>query len=237
MSAYVNHILMSLDTLKRNNLKVDENYMSTFSLGGDLTKGSKIRYATHHERQDEFINNMANYIKTNNLYNDKKYIGCLYAHICHYVMDNNIHPLIRKVNKESINIGRNNHTLTEVYYDIILINKKFNLKYSKFKTRKYLMGDTNKVKDMIDYAYKETYGYDKISVYYKLNLFLYRFIRIIFFIPGVYLMTKFSKYDKFIKVNKEKMRDNEYFKLYDKSIMDANEYIERINLEYFKIER
>ena len=100
MPAYISHTIMAREVYKRiNNKYVNEEYMITFSLGGDLTKYSKCRRDSHNKLLDEFIYNMCMYMRRKNLTYDGECLGVLYGHICHYIMDTRVHPLVRKIDK------------------------------------------------------------------------------------------------------------------------------------------
>jgi len=100
MPGFVSHMVMAKDIYNKLNRKhVNLDYMLTYSLGGDLSKYAKCRYDSHHKDMDKFIYTMVEYIKNNNLINDEKVMGVLYGHICHYVMDDTIHPLVRKIDR------------------------------------------------------------------------------------------------------------------------------------------
>ena len=132
MPGFVSHTVMARDVYHRlKNKCANLDYMVTYSLGGDLSKYAKCRYETHHKDMDKFIYNMADYIKENNLINNKDIMGVLYGHICHYVMDSIIHPLVRKVDKSCIS-NRHNHTLIEVYYDNYLVNYRYQIDKSEY---------------------------------------------------------------------------------------------------------
>ena len=77
MPAYVSHTIMARDVYDRiDNKNVNLDYMLTFSLGGDLARFSKCRRISHKIKTEEFIDNMWEYIKNNNLLDDSRYIGC-----------------------------------------------------------------------------------------------------------------------------------------------------------------
>ena len=127
MPGFVSHTVMAHDVYRKiDSSKVDINYMVTYSLGGDLCKYAKCRYDSHHTDMDKFIYTMADYIKDNKLENNKKVMGVLYGHICHYVMDSVIHPLVRKVDKSCVK-NKNNHTLIEEYYDSYLVKERYKI--------------------------------------------------------------------------------------------------------------
>jgi len=128
MPTYVSHAIMASDVYDRiDNKNISLNYMLTYSLGGDLARFSKCQRTCHNVKMEEFIDNMWLYMKENNLDKDKNYLGVLYGHICHYYMDRICHPLIRKVDKISINVGIKSHTLIEGYIDSYLVKDKYYL--------------------------------------------------------------------------------------------------------------
>lgn len=220
---------------KLSNKNVDLNYMLTFSLGGDLCKYSKCRKDSHRIKQDEFIYTMADYLKENNLIDDKECLGVLYGHICHYIMDNEIHPLVRKIDKSCVK-NKKNHTLIEGYYDSYFVSNKYKLRVDKYDNNLLFRGKMNKkVSNMVDYAYKETYGVNNVSNYYKLNIWLYKKIKYLYKIVGIKLLKKYSGFNNFIKDNKNiDLFDNKNIDvLYEKSVKKAVNYINSIN-KYLK---
>lgn len=182
--------------------KVDLDYMLTFSLGGDLARFSKARRTSHKIKTEEFIDNMWQYIKDNNLINDKKYIGCLYGHICHYYMDLVCHPLIRKIDKLSINVGFKNHTLIEAYLDSYLVSNKLNNRIEKYNTKNLFKGKINKVRKMINNVYYKTYNNKHLSLSYSITKFMYSKIRYLFIIFGKNILINLSNYNKYKDTNK-----------------------------------
>ena len=244
MPGFVSHTVMARDVFERiNNNNVSLKYMITFSLGGDLCKYAKCRYKTHHKDRDKFIYYMADYIKKNNLINDKEIMGVLYGHICHYIMDDIIHPLVRKIDKECIKDKRN-HTIIEQYYDTYLVKLKYDKKKRDYLIYNKLSGRVNKkIKKMLNCVYIDVYDTKYISRYYIFNLLLYRILRLLYIIIDV---DKISGIKRFINNNKNvslcndnnlinyidytgyKCNDN-LDELYIDSITIACEYIEKIN--------
>ncbi len=229
MSKYISHIVMAnevYNSLKDNDINLD--YMLTFSLGGDLSNFSKCRHICHNKKKEEFFDNMKSYLKKNNLENDKELIGVLYGHICHYALDDCIHPLVRKMCKKCKN-NKKNHSFIEEYYDEYLINKKYKIDLFKYKKETKLKGRmTKKISKMINYAYKKTYNEKHISIYYKFNLFLYKSIR--YLISFNKLIKKLSKYNKFLITNKDidllnKKEKANFDNLYKESIKKATNTI------------
>lgn len=227
MPAYISHLKMAQDVSKKFN-NIDNEYMITFSLGGDLAKYSKCRVLSHKEKQDEFIINMCNYIKNNNLLDDKYLLGALYGHICHYVMDKIVHPLIREIDKKSIKVNIKSHTLIEAYFDNYLL-EKYNL-----KEQKLLTGKVKKIEKMIDYAYLKTYGINYVSRSYKITKFLYSKIYLIRIFKINKILSKIFNYRKFIKLNKENFDIKEFNNLYKNSINESINYIKKIGLYLYE---
>lgn len=203
MPGYVSHTIMANDVYKRINKDINKDYILTFSLGGDLSKYAKCRYETHHKYLNEFIYNMADYIKDNNLVKDRDCLGVLYAHVCHYIMDDTIHPLIRKIDKTCIK-DKHNHTMIELYYDYYLVKKYYNIRLDKYNNKKVLNAKlSQKIKKMIDYTYYKTYNTKHVSRYYAINLWLYRKIKYLYYLFNFNFLKKISGFDKFKNVNKD----------------------------------
>lgn len=203
MPAYVSHAVMARDVYDMiDNTNVSLDYMLTYSLGGDLARFSSCRRTCHKERTEEFIDNMWKYIKDNNLIKDEDYIGVLYGHICHYYMDIVCHPLIRKIDKISINVGIRSHTLIEGYLDSYLVKYKYNVDIGKFNTKYIFRGRIRKIYKMIDYVYIETYGVKYVSFSYFLTKLMYSKIRWLFLIFGKKILKKISGFNKYMNVNK-----------------------------------
>ena len=244
MPAYVSHTIMARDVYGRiDNKNVNLDYMLTFSLGGDLARFSKCRRTSHKIKTEEFIDNMWEYIKNNNLLDDGRYMGCLYGHICHYYMDLVCHPLIRKIDKISINVGRKSHTLIEGYIDSYLVNDRYNRDIGGYNTKDIFKGEVSGVNRMIDHVYNNTYGVKYVSFSYFITKIMYSKVRWLFMIFGKNFLIKISCFNKYMSVNKgldvvnseNKIYYKDYLgcecndsfmELYDKSIKLA---IDRIN--------
>lgn len=231
MPGFVSHTVMAHDVYKKlKNKKVNLDYMITYSLGGDLSKYAKCRYDSHHKDMDKFIYEMARYIKENNLMDDKNIMGVLYGHICHYVMDNTIHPLVRKIDKTCVNT-KHNHTLIEVYYDNYLVRdvtKKNYLKQGILKTK-----SNQKINKMINNIYKEVYDTAKVANYYQFNLLLYKILKNIYIIFGDKLTNKVMGLNRFLKHNSDKLLNQEFDEMYELSVTLAYEYIKNV-INYIK---
>ena len=221
MPAYISHTVMARDVYERiDSENVSLDYMLTFSLGGDLARFSKCRRICHKEKMEEFIDNIWNYIKDNNLVNDDRYMGFLYGHICHYYMDLVCHPLIRKVDKISMRIKIKNHTLIESYIDACLVKKKYNLDICKMDTRGIFKGSVINLYRMINYVYMRTYGVKYVSFSYFITKIMYSKIRWLFIIFGKKLLKRISGFDKYISINKKIDIMNENKKIYYKNYLD-----------------
>ena len=247
MPTYIAHTMMARDVYnKLNNKNVSLDYMLTYSLGGDLTNYSKARYDSHHNKREEFFENMCEYIKDNNLAKDPEALGVLYGHVCHYALDDTAHPLVRKATK-MCKPGKNNHGCIEYYYDMYLTEKACSLPINKYNNKPLFKGKPNKkVSKILDYAYEKTYGHKHISRYYELNIFMYKKIRLLYKIFGIPLLKKVSGFNKFMKTNKGidllnhnhkikfkdingKECDKDFDKLYEDSVKKALKDINEIN--------
>lgn len=244
MPAYMSHMIMAHDVYNKiDNKNVDLSYMLTFSLGGDLCRFSKCRRISHKIKMEEFIDNIWNYIKENDLSGDSRYMGFLYGHICHYYMDMVCHPLIRKVDKISVRTRMKSHTLIEGYIDSYLCKNKYNSDISRIDTRDMFRGSVIKLSKMIDYVYYKTYGVKYLSISYFFTKIMYSNVKWLFIIFRKRILRKISGFDRYISINKDidivnsdesihykdylgNEIDYSFMELYDKSV-DLS--VERIN--------
>ena len=160
MPGFISHTVMAKDVSKK--MHIDNDYMITYSLGGDLCKYAKCRYDSHHKDMDKFIYKMADYIKDNDLVNDKGAMGVLYGHICHYIMDDTLHPLIRKIAKSCVK-NKHNHMLIEYYYDDYLVNVRCGLKKREYLNNTSFVKSNKTIDQMIDDVYLEVYKSGLVS--------------------------------------------------------------------------
>ncbi len=237
MPGFISHTVMARDVYNRlNNKNVDLDYMTTYSLGGDLSKYAKCRYDSHHKDQDKFIYVMADYIKNNKLINDKEAMAVLYGHICHYVMDDIMHPLIRKVDKTCAK-GKKNHTLIEEYYDSYLVKEVFKTNKKDYVKKRILSGKVNKkITRMLDVVYSSVYETKHVSEYYKFNLFLYRMLKNTYRFINIKLIEKVSGLTEFLTINKDVDLVNDKREISYKNSFREDDSASLIDLYYISIE-
>ena len=252
MPAYISHTIMAREVYKRiNNKYVNEEYMITFSLGGDLTKYSKCRRDSHNKLLDEFIYNMCMYMRRKNLTNDGECLGVLYGHICHYIMDTRVHPLVRKIDK-CCEKNKHNHTMIELYYDNYLSKKYCDVTLDRHDNKALFKGKMNeKVCNMLNDTYKKTYDCEKISKYYRFNLWLYKKIRLLYKIFTFNFLKKISGMNSFLNRNKDidlinednrveynnyenELNTNSLNELFNICVDDAVKYIKKVNNYLYK---
>jgi len=230
--SHITHILLANEIYETGSCKqIDKDYFLTFSLGADLAKYSKVRKLSHKVKQKELILNMVSYVKDHNLTDDGVLIATIYGHMCHMVADNLIHPLIYQETKDCKNHRLKNHMLIESHYDNYLLQEKIGLEVQNFKLKKYLCGRVNRVSKMIDYAYYQTYGYKHISRYYRLMLFLYRRIDLIYKVFHINLLKKMSKYNIFVKDNFTCIDHEQFMTLYNQCLRESLRYFNKLNLD------
>ena len=168
MANYSSHIIMAdklYTRLKSKNI-VDKDLLKLFSLGQDFTFLNRSCFKETHTSgsQDFFISTM-NYIKENNLQNDKLIMSYLYGHIAHYAFDITIHPFIGEVlNEIRPKSFIKPHTYIECELDKYLIKKYGNIDYS-FMKLKYLNNKT--LRNLINSTYRNVYGRFNVSQLYE----------------------------------------------------------------------
>ena len=252
MPAYIGHTIMARDVYNKINHKnVNRDYMITFSLGADLTKYSKVRHDTHNKLLKEFIYNMCDYMKENNLTNDPECLGVLYGHICHVMMDSTIHPLIWYVDAACTK-HKKNHTMIEMYYDNYLSLKHYNLRLDHHKNKELFKGKINKkISKLLNETYKRTYNFEHITFYYRFNIWLYKKIKYLYLLFPFSLLKKVVGMNSFLNRNKsinlinednkiefkgydKKMCKKDLNYLYDLSIKRSIDFINEVNDYLYK---
>lgn len=229
MPAYMSHALFGEELYK--NLIVDnkllkvnlyESELRGYSLGIDLVSLSKHNvYDPHKYDTREFFLQMINYIKNNQLRENKHILALLYGHIAHYFLDLNVHPLVYYHEHQCKSIGRiSNHHLIEGYFDSYLVNKIkkidiMNLKDDYFNQIDLHDEDTkrllNNVYGVVYNNYQVVNDYKKVLMVFTM---LEKFIK-----SGLFskeFLIKFSKFDEFMKIN---------HLTYDKLTNENNSYI------------
>ena len=247
MAAYVSHMIMADELYEKIDYRrVSRNYLRTFSLGGDLSKYSKCRRLSHRTKLKEFIYNMCDYIKEKKLIHDKEIIGVLYGHICHVEMDKYMHPLVWELEKRSMDVGFKKHTLIEGYIDYYLVKYKYDIDISKYNNKDMFRGRMKlKIFKMINHVYFQTYGIKRVGFSYIFCRFLLSNVDLLYVFLGRKLLVKFSKFDKYKRVNKLDLvndRKRIYYKnfdgvkcndslmeLYYKSIEESIKKIDEVN--------
>lgn len=206
MAGTITHAYFALDVYNKFDDKLKErlkNYkenLKTYSQGPDILffsinyknfkKVKKIGNYVHKHNTKDFFINMVSYIKENNLENNNDILTFLYGYIMHYALDTKVHPyVIHKAgifNKKKKDTYKYNskHSDIESYIDAYMINYHENIKPNKFKIHKFCFNSNKISKDLsavIDYTFDKTYGFKKLSTYYKQGLFFmkhsYHFLR------------------------------------------------------------
>ncbi len=147
----------------------------------------------HTNKTREFFINLVNYIKYNNYYQIPDVMAYLYGFIAHYVLDSTIHPYVfyktgewKKTDKESYKYRGLHHNM-EVFLDNYLISKREQEKVHSFKFYDYCFEFkpfSKELEEVIDYAFKETFGINEMSNFYKQAL------------KDMHFALKYFRYDK-----------------------------------------
>ncbi len=154
------------------------------------------------------------------MFDDSRYMGFLYGHICHYYMDMVCHPLIRKVDKMSVRTRIRSHTLIEGYIDSYLSKNKYDRDISKIKTRDMFRGSVIKLSKMIDYVYNKTYCVKSTSISYYITKIMYSNVRLLFIIFGKKTLRWISGFNRYISINKDIDIVNDKKNIYYKDYLD-----------------
>ena len=144
----------------------------------DLKNAKRIRalgHNAHHNHTQNYILNIINEIKTNNLENNEQCLAYLYGVITHYVLDSTCHPFIfyktgiyRKGNKHS-KIYRGEHNRMEKDIDAIFYERTYHQTYNHCNLNKDIIKKpifNNELINLINKVYKKTYNEDNIGYFY-----------------------------------------------------------------------
>lgn len=132
----------------------------------DMKLGSK----AHNYNSNLYFENMINYIRQNDLYNNSQALTYLYGSICHYVLDSTIHPFVFyytgrvKSKVKSTYKYRGLHTYFEYMIDAILYKERYNKDIYKVNLTKDVFPKikfSKELNKMIDYVYWQTFNYKK----------------------------------------------------------------------------
>ncbi len=208
MPSTITHAYFALDVVKtlpfytREFLYGEDNYLKIFGQSMDvlffynitnLKKGKRIRQFGHyfheHNSQDFFIN-IINYIKYNSYQNNPSIMSLLYGLICHYVLDTTIHPYVLyktgifDKNDPTTYIYAQCHEHMETFIDnYLLLQREKQIPYH-IKPHQFALPSitfTDEIKEVLNYAFKETFDINNMSRFYEKALqqmrFFYRYFR------------------------------------------------------------
>ena len=173
MPSIVTHHLFAKDCLKGYEKKVNKDVYSIFAQSFDnlayyhfftgfnnkVKMAGKIAQST---KTNEYFINLLNYIRDNDLKNDKEVIGYLFGSICHYALDSTCHPFV-VYETGSVNIHpkyRGGHEKMEVMIDAIMYEEKEHKPLYKESLSNVLLPKikfTNNLKDTINYTFNKTF--------------------------------------------------------------------------------
>lgn len=160
----------------------------TFSQGPDIfyfynmcigRKSKKYRQKgnyIHKHNINLYFENMLNYIKENNLENNKQCLSFLYGSIAHHILDSTVHPYIfyktgifKKENPSTYKYS-GLHQEMEYYLDAYMIFQNEKKEAKNFKMYKHILNnnklETNTL-NLINNTIKETYGFDNMDKIYE----------------------------------------------------------------------
>jgi len=137
-------------------------------------EAKKLGSRGHHRNTRDFLINIINYIKDNNLQSHKELVCCLYGYITHYVLDTTCHPFIfyktgvYRHDKETKKY-KGLHSKMENDIDALYYERYYHMSYKKFSVARKIIGRpklTPELCKLIDYAY-ELYDHKNTSKYLK----------------------------------------------------------------------
>lgn len=123
-----------------------------------------------------FFEILINYIKYNGYARNSEVMAFLYGTLSHYILDSNIHPFViyksgifDKNNKDSYKYNMK-HEEMETMLDNYLVSLRLGIKPWKFKAHKFCFEKvefSDTFKEVIDFSFKETFGVNNMTEFYK----------------------------------------------------------------------
>ena len=176
MPSYISHAIMgnelykNLEEEKLLYIPIDKKELRSYTSTPDYALMSKrVIKNTHSTYTRLFFLNMISYIKENKLLENSNVLSLLYAHISHYFLDINTHPLINYLedNCQTNNI-LSNHTIIEGYIDSYLSQKILNKDIKEIKPSYFTKVDfyDKDLIELINNIYGKVYNdYNMIDTY------------------------------------------------------------------------
>lgn len=185
-SYFMRDVYNKLDKNIKNKIILED--AKTFAQGPDIfyfynrgfgRKSNKYRNMgnyMHKHKVNLYFENMINYIKDNNLENDKQCLSFLYGAIAHFVLDSVVHPFV--FYKTGVFIKGNPktykysglHQEMEYYLDAYMIFQNEKKEAKDFKMYKYLLNNnklSNNTLNLIGNVINDTYDYDNMDKIYE----------------------------------------------------------------------
>lgn len=185
-SYFMRDVYNKLDKNIKN--KIILNDAKTFAQGPDIfyfynmclgRKSNKYRNMgnyMHKHKVSLYFENMINYIKNNNLEDNKQCLSFLYGSIAHFVLDSVVHPFV--FYKTGVFIKGNPktykynglHQEMEYYLDAYMIFQNEKKEAKDFKIHKYLFNNnklSNDTLNLIGNVINDTYGYNNLDKIYE----------------------------------------------------------------------
>lgn len=133
----------------------------------------------HWEKTQDYLINIIDYIKDNNLNNNSDALAYILGSITHYVLDSTCHPFIfyktGTYHKEDPKTHKykGEHTHIERDLDAYYYEQTYNREYKYCNVSKEIIGNpvlSDELVNMISTIYKDTYNEDNIGMYYKKSI-------------------------------------------------------------------
>ncbi len=212
MPSYISHAIMADDIYHKNysdnkifKVPIDCKDLKTFALGSDLASISKrLKSNPHMYHTQEFFLSMVNYIRYNNLIDNKEVMALLYGHVMHYFFDICAHPFIYYIESGCKDINQiPSHFLVETYLDSYLVDKVLHNDIKNINEKYFNQANlfNRKISELLNKVYGDIYGDRKIILTYRKTLIIFSLIEHFTKIVLHRNIQKISSFDKFMKAN------------------------------------